>query len=95
MYPKLSCQTGFINNFCLLIDPDGVRQELSHLKALNVDGVIVDCWWGIIEAWNPQKYVWSGYRDLFNIIREFKLKLQVFPNDELHVWLHLYVGQIM
>ncbi|XP_022943051.1 beta-amylase 8-like isoform X2 [Cucurbita moschata] len=68
---------GFINNFCLLIDPDGVRQELSHLKALNVDGVIVDCWWGIIEAWNPQKYVWSGYRDLFNIIREFKLKLQV------------------
>ncbi|XP_023543491.1 beta-amylase 8-like isoform X2 [Cucurbita pepo subsp. pepo] len=75
VYVTLS--TGFINNFCLLIDPDGVRQELSHLKALNVDGVIVDCWWGIIEAWNPQKYVWSGYRDLFNIIREFKLKLQV------------------
>ncbi|XP_022979355.1 beta-amylase 8-like isoform X3 [Cucurbita maxima] len=75
VYVMLS--TGFINNFCLLIDPDGVRQELSHLKALNVDGVIVDCWWGIIEAWNPQKYVWSGYRDLFNIIREFKLKLQV------------------
>ncbi|CAK9324440.1 unnamed protein product [Citrullus colocynthis] len=69
--------TGFINNFCQLIDPDGVRQELSHLQSLNVDGVIVDCWWGIVEAWNPQKYVWSGYRDLFNIIREFKLKVQV------------------
>ncbi|GLT91354.1 hypothetical protein SLE2022_092450 [Rubroshorea leprosula] len=75
VYVKLA--TGVINNFCQLADPDGVRQELSHMKSLNVDGVIVDCWWGIVEAWNPQKYVWSGYRDLFNIIREFKLKLQV------------------
>lgn len=75
VYVKLA--TGIINNFCQLADPDGVRQELSHMKSLNVDGVIVDCWWGIIEAWNPQKYEWSGYRDLFSIIREFKLKLQV------------------
>ncbi|XP_050233704.1 beta-amylase 8 [Mercurialis annua] len=69
--------TGFINNFCQLIDPQGIRQELSHMKSLDVDGVAVECWWGIVEAWNPQKYVWSGYRELFNIIREFKLKLQV------------------
>ncbi|XVF52173.1 hypothetical protein PTKIN_Ptkin04bG0243700 [Pterospermum kingtungense] len=33
--------------------------------------------WGIVESWNPQKYVWCGYRELFNIIREFKLKIQV------------------
>ncbi|EEF42523.1 Beta-amylase, putative [Ricinus communis] len=69
--------TGFINNFCQLVDPQGVRQELSHIKSLDVDGVVVECWWGIVEAWGPQKYVWSGYRELFNIIREFKLKLQV------------------
>ncbi|GLT73937.1 hypothetical protein SLA2020_457650 [Shorea laevis] len=75
VYVKLA--TGVINNFCQLADPEGVRQELSHMKSLNADGVIVDCWWGIVEAWNPQKYLWSGYRDLFNIIREFKLKLQV------------------
>jgi len=48
-----------------------------HMKSLNVDGVVVDCWWGIVEGWSPQKYVWSGYRELFNIVRKFKLKLQV------------------
>ncbi|OVA18379.1 Glycoside hydrolase [Macleaya cordata] len=69
--------TGVINNFCQLVDPEGIRQELRQLKSLHVDGVAVHCWWGIVEGWNPQKYVWSGYRELFNIIREFKLKLQV------------------
>lgn len=48
------------------------------MKSLNIDGVIVDCWWGIVEGWSPQKYVWSGYRELFNVIREIKLKLQVY-----------------
>lgn len=75
VYVKLA--TGVINNFCQLVDPEGVRQELSHIASLNADGVIVECWWGIVECWSPQKYVWSGYRELFHIIREFKLKLQV------------------
>lgn len=74
---NLWCQNGVVSNFGQLVDPEGVRQELSHMKALHVDGVIVNCWWGIVEAWNPQKYAWSGYRELFNIVREFNLKLQV------------------
>ncbi|XP_050375624.1 beta-amylase 8 [Argentina anserina] len=69
--------TGFVNNYCQLVDPDGLRRELTHLQSLSVDGVAVDCWWGIVECWSPQKYDWSGYRGLFNIVREFKLKLQV------------------
>ncbi|GMQ03759.1 hypothetical protein CsSME_00049431 [Camellia sinensis var. sinensis] len=69
--------TGVINNFCQLVDPEGVRQELRHLKSSHVDGVVVDCWWGIVEGWNPQKYEWCGYRELFTMIREFQLKLQV------------------
>ncbi|KAF3449207.1 hypothetical protein FNV43_RR09935 [Rhamnella rubrinervis] len=75
VYVKLA--TGVINNSCQLVDPEGVRQELSLMKSLNVDGVVVDCWWGIVEGWSPQKYIWSGYRDLFSIIRELRLKLQV------------------
>lgn len=70
-------QVGVIDSFGQLVDPEGVRQELSYMKSLNVDGVVIDCWWGIVEGWNPQKYVWSGYRELFNLIRDFKLKLQV------------------
>jgi beta-amylase len=68
---------GIINSHCQLVDPESVRAELRHLKSLNVDGVVVDCWWGIVEAWTPRKYEWSGYRDLFGIIKEFKLKVQV------------------
>ncbi|KAM0843757.1 hypothetical protein ACQ4PT_057499 [Festuca glaucescens] len=76
VYASLSM--GFINSYCQLVDPEAVRAELRHLKSLNVDGVVVDCWWGIVEAWTPQKYEWSGYRDLFGIIKEFKLKVQVY-----------------
>ncbi|KAM0872331.1 hypothetical protein ACQ4PT_038800 [Festuca glaucescens] len=75
VYASLSM--GIINSYCQLVDPEAVRAELRHLKSLNVDGVVVDCWWGIVEAWTPQKYEWSGYRDLFGIIKEFKLKVQV------------------
>lgn len=85
-----------INNFCQLVDPELIRQEISHMKALNVDGVIVNCWWGIVEGWNPQKYAWSGYRELFNIIREFNLKVQVVmafheygANDSGDAWISL------
>lgn len=74
---QIFSQNGVINNYCQLADRDGIIQELSHIKSVNADGVLVDCWWGIIEAWNPQKYVWTGYRELFNLIHEFKLKLQV------------------
>ncbi|GJN18901.1 hypothetical protein PR202_gb06112 [Eleusine coracana subsp. coracana] len=73
-----SLRMDIINSQCQLVDPESVRAELQHLKSLNVDGVIVDCWWGIVEAWIPRKYEWSGYRDLFGIIKEFKLKVQVY-----------------
>ncbi|XP_024027071.1 beta-amylase 8 isoform X2 [Morus notabilis] len=75
VYVKIS--SVIINNFCQLVDPESVQQELTDLQSLNVDGVVVQCWWGIVESWTPQKYIWSGYRHLFNIVRHFKLKLQV------------------
>lgn len=59
------------------MDPDGVKEELQNLKSLCVDGVVVDCWWGVVEAWTPKKYDWTGYREMFHIIREFGMKLQV------------------
>ncbi|KAJ8623891.1 hypothetical protein MRB53_032421 [Persea americana] len=68
---------GVINTKCELVDPDGLQQQLRILKSVNVDGVMVDCWWGIVEARTPQEYNWSGYKQLFQIVRELKLKLQV------------------
>ena len=47
-----------------------------------MDGVMVDCWWGLVEAKGPKMYDWTAYRNLFNAVREVKLKLQVrlLPN---------------
>lgn len=66
-----------INIKCELVDPDGILKQLRVLKSANVDGVMVDCWWGIVEAHAPQEYNWNGYKRLFQMVRELKLKLQV------------------
>ncbi|KAK1284065.1 Beta-amylase 7 [Acorus calamus] len=68
---------GVINMKCELVDPDGLMKQLRMLESINVDGVMVDCWWGIVEAHAPQEYNWNGYKRLFQIVRELKLKLQV------------------
>ncbi|XWS46091.1 hypothetical protein CRYUN_Cryun14cG0033900 [Craigia yunnanensis] len=68
---------GVINMKCELVDPDGLLKQLRVLKSINVDGVMVDCWWGIVEAHAPQEYNWNGYQRLFQMVRELKLKLQV------------------
>lgn len=62
---------------CELAEPDKLINQLTILKSVNIDGVMVDCWWGIVEAHNPQEYNWSGYKELFQIVRNLKLKLQV------------------
>ncbi|CAL5192682.1 unnamed protein product [Lathyrus oleraceus] len=68
---------GVINIKCELVDPDALLKQLRVLKSANVDGVMVDCWWGIVEAHTPQEYNWNGYKRLFQMVRELKLKLQV------------------
>ncbi|XP_064991839.1 beta-amylase 7-like isoform X1 [Musa acuminata AAA Group] len=68
---------GVVNTYCELVDPDGLMEQLKKLKSIGVDGVMVDCWWGIVEAHLPQQYNWKGYMHLFQIVRDTKLKLQV------------------
>ncbi|KAK9749400.1 hypothetical protein RND81_02G123500 [Saponaria officinalis] len=68
---------GVINIKCELSDPDGLLKQLKALKSVSVDGVMVDCWWGVVEAHAPQEYNWTGYKRLFQIVRDLELKLQV------------------
>ncbi|KAJ0590820.1 putative beta-amylase [Helianthus annuus] len=75
VYVKLPL--GIINMECELVDPDGLRKQLETLKSVDVDGVMVDTWWGIVEANDPQQYNWKGYKQLFSIVRELGLRLQV------------------
>ncbi|KAK4476585.1 hypothetical protein RD792_015742 [Penstemon davidsonii] len=68
---------GVMSMKCELVDPDGLVKQLKILKSINIDGVMVDCWWGIVEAHAPQQYNWSGYKRLIQIVKELKMKLQV------------------
>ena len=79
LFTKCLCllQLGVINMKCELVAADMLTKQLRILKSANVDGVMVDCWWGIVEAYAPQEYNWHGYRRLFQIVRDLKLKLQV------------------
>jgi hypothetical protein len=52
----------------------------NHLKTLQINGVkgvMVDCWWGRVEAAGPGRYKWDGYEKLFSIVRAAQLKLHV------------------
>ncbi|CAO2835630.1 unnamed protein product [Amaranthus hypochondriacus] len=94
---------GVINMKCELTDPDGLLKQLRILKSINVDGVMIDCWWGIVEAHVPQEYNWNGYKRLFQIVRDVKLKLQVVMSfhecggnfrDDVCIPLPLWVAEI-
>ncbi|KAK4399267.1 Beta-amylase 7 [Sesamum angolense] len=94
---------GTINTECELVDPDNLINQLKMLKSINVDGVMVDCWWGIVEARGPRQYNWGGYKKLFQIVRELKFKLQVVMSfhecggnvgDDVHIPLPQWVLEI-
>lgn len=70
-------QLGTINSDNQVAGYDDLKHEFKKLKAAGVDGVMVDCWWGLVESKAPQDYVWSGYHSLFTLARECGLKLQV------------------
>ncbi|GMH32939.1 hypothetical protein BSKO_00773 [Bryopsis sp. KO-2023] len=51
-------------------------RALDYLAASGVTGVAVDVWWGAVER-QPGVYEWSGYGDLFELLKSIGLKLQV------------------
>lgn len=69
-------QLDVITNDNTLRDNAGLDKELRKLKDAEVDGVMVDVWWGIIEAKGPMQYDWSAYRNLFQLVQNCELKLQ-------------------
>ncbi|XP_020687661.1 beta-amylase 2, chloroplastic [Dendrobium catenatum] len=94
---------GTISMKCELADADALREQLKVLKSVNVDGVMVDCWWGIVEANGPQKYNWQGYKQLFQMVQEISLKLQVVMSfhecggnvgDDVYIPLPIWVSEI-
>ncbi|ONK65630.1 uncharacterized protein A4U43_C07F39050 [Asparagus officinalis] len=67
---------GVVNADNVFENPEDLRRQLKQLRAAEVDGVMVDVWWGIIEAGGPKQYDWKAYKSLFQMIKEEGLKLQ-------------------
>ncbi|KAL3509639.1 hypothetical protein ACH5RR_029040 [Cinchona calisaya] len=53
-----------------------LEKQLRELRAAGVDGIMVDVWWGIVESMGPKQYEWSAYRNLFQLVQKYKLKIQ-------------------
>ncbi|KAM7260840.1 hypothetical protein ACFE04_026315 [Oxalis oulophora] len=94
---------GVIDMNCRLLDPEALMNQLKVLKSVNVDGVMVDCWWGIVESHTPRVYNWSGYRTLFQMLRDLGLKVQVVMSfhecggnvgDDVHIPLPHWITAI-
>lgn len=68
---------GIINMECEIVDANNLVNQLKILKSAKVYGVVVECWWGIVEAHAPKRYNWGGYKRLFEIVRDLNLKLRV------------------
>lgn len=53
-----------------------MERQLLELKKAGVDGVMVDVWWGVIEAKGPKQYDWNSYRKLFELVQKCGLRIQ-------------------
>ncbi|CAK9193496.1 unnamed protein product [Sphagnum troendelagicum] len=51
--------------------------DLRKLSKVGVQGVMVDCWWGKVEAEVQGQYEWEGYKRLFSIVYSASLELHV------------------
>jgi len=58
-----------------LRDPLALGAMFDAMVATDVDGFMVDVWWGLTEP-QPQEYDFSGYRDLFEMARVRDWKVQ-------------------
>ena len=55
-------------------DYNGLKTMLNKLKESKVDGIMVDVWWGLVEA-SPKTYTWTGYDQLFQMFIELGFKI--------------------
>ncbi|GFR52231.1 hypothetical protein Agub_g14684 [Astrephomene gubernaculifera] len=56
---------------------EALRSGLKALRALGINGISVDVYWGIVEGQRPGEYDWSAYKQLFALIRDEGFMAQV------------------
>ena len=53
---------------------DKFNNWLQTLKSANVDGIMIDVWWGLTET-SEKNYKWDGYQKAFDMISSKGLKI--------------------
>jgi len=61
-----------------------IENWLRSLKGGNVDGIMIDVWWGIVQRNGPTSYDWSGYRRIFDLCKNIGLKVSAVMS--FHQW---------
>jgi beta-amylase len=54
-----------------------LEQQLQQLKSGDVDGIMLDMWWGIIQREGPMQYDWNAYLKIASMAQRNGLKMQV------------------
>eukprot|EP00299_Pterocystis_sp_00344_P012111 c576_g1_i2.p1 GENE.c576_g1_i2~~c576_g1_i2.p1 ORF type:complete len:396 (-),score=77.15 c576_g1_i2:313-1500(-) len=54
-----------------------LNNTFLRLKSADVDGVMVDVWWGVVEKSLPMAYNWNAYEQLMQMAQDTRLKVQV------------------
>ncbi|GLU08264.1 hypothetical protein SLE2022_251870 [Rubroshorea leprosula] len=53
-----------------------MNASLQALKSAEVEGVMMDVWWGLVERDSPGVYNWGGYAELLEMAKKLGLKVQ-------------------
>ncbi|KAL7105651.1 hypothetical protein ACP275_07G057400 [Erythranthe tilingii] len=53
-----------------------MNASLQALKSAGVEGIMMDVWWGLVEAEKPGEYNWGGYSELLEMAKKHGLKVQ-------------------
>lgn len=58
-----------------LKDPSGLGSQLDQLKSANVDGIMVDVWWGLTEP-QSKSYNFDAYKQIVKMAKDRGMKVQ-------------------
>lgn len=64
-----------VTNDNTIKDADGLKNKLSQLKSGGVEGVMCDCWWGLVEK-SEQNYNFNAYLQLTQMVADAGLKME-------------------